>query len=112
LREPFSDWTDAAPAAQQEPDRSGGTGRKGGMGEMNARPARAENFFALPREARQSKFAVRIFVKKSSDFVQKVPPVGKRGCWLAPCESVRKNTQANFRRKDVITNQSDNDLLE
>jgi len=28
----------------------------------------------LPREARQSKFAVRIFVKKNSDFNQKAPP--------------------------------------
>ena len=36
-------------------------------------PARAEKFSALPREARQSKFAVRIFIKKSSDFNQKVP---------------------------------------
>jgi hypothetical protein len=35
----------------------------------------AEKFSALPREARQSKFAVRIFVKKSSDFVQKVPQI-------------------------------------
>jgi len=33
-------------------------------------PARAEKFLFLPSEARQSKFAVRIFVKKSSDFVQ------------------------------------------
>jgi len=31
-------------------------------------------FWFLPRFARQSKFAVRIFVKKSSDFNQKVPP--------------------------------------
>jgi len=29
-------------------------------------PARAEKFLFLPREARQSKFAIRIFVKKSS----------------------------------------------
>jgi len=36
-------------------------------------PARAEKFLFLPREARQSKFAVRIFVKKSSDFNQKAP---------------------------------------
>ena len=35
--------------------------------------ARAEKFSALPRETRQSKFKVRIFVKKSSDFVQKAP---------------------------------------
>jgi hypothetical protein len=38
-----------------------------------SRPARAEKFSALPRKARQSKFAIWIFVKKSSDFVQKVP---------------------------------------
>jgi hypothetical protein len=42
-----------------------------------SRPARAEKFSALPREARQSKFAIRIFVKKGSDFVQKVPPIFK-----------------------------------
>ena len=34
-------------------------------------PARAEKFLFLPREARQSEFAIRIFVKKSSDFNQK-----------------------------------------
>jgi len=38
-----------------------------------------ENFFAGQRAKRaavgRSKFAVRIFVKKSSDFVQKVPPI-------------------------------------
>ena len=39
-------------------------------------PAQAEKFLFLPREARQSKFAVRIFVKKSSDFVQQTPPTG------------------------------------
>jgi hypothetical protein len=32
---------DAAPAARQKPNRSGGAGRKGGEGEMNARPALA-----------------------------------------------------------------------
>ena len=42
---------------------------------FSSRPARARNFSALPHEARQSKFKVRIFVKKSSDFVQKVPPI-------------------------------------
>ena len=36
-------------------------------------PARAEKFLFLPREARQSKFTVRIFIKKSSDFNQKAP---------------------------------------
>jgi hypothetical protein len=41
---------------------------------FSSRPARAEKFSALPREARQSKFKVRIFVKKSSDFNQKAPP--------------------------------------
>jgi len=40
-------------------------------------PARAEKFLFLPRFARQSKFAVRIFVKKSADFNQKTPPIGK-----------------------------------
>jgi hypothetical protein len=38
--------------------------------------------------AERSKFAVRIFVKKSSDFVQKVPPIFKirilGDCCLAP----------------------------
>ena len=33
-------------------------------------PARAEKFFFLPSEARQSKFAIWILLKKSSDFVQ------------------------------------------
>ena len=51
-------------------------------------PARAEKFSALPRFARQSKFAVRIFVKKSSDFNQKVPQVFRirvlGDCCLAP----------------------------
>ncbi|OGN04239.1 MAG: hypothetical protein A2746_01465 [Candidatus Yanofskybacteria bacterium RIFCSPHIGHO2_01_FULL_44_22] len=37
-------------------------------------PARAEKFLFLPSEARQSNFALRIFVKKSSDFNQKTPP--------------------------------------
>jgi hypothetical protein len=56
-----------------------------------SRPARAEKFSALPREARQSKFAIRIFVKKGSDFVQKVPPIFKirilGDCCLAPPEA-------------------------
>jgi len=51
-----------------------------------------ENFFAGQRAKRaavgRSKFAVRIFVKKSSDFVQKVPPIFKirilGDCCLAP----------------------------
>jgi len=38
-------------------------------------PARAEKFWFLPHEARQSEFAVRIFVKISSDFNQKAPPL-------------------------------------
>jgi len=42
---------------------------------FSSRPARAEKFLFLPSEARQSKFAVRIFVKKSSDFNQKAPPI-------------------------------------
>jgi len=50
---------------------------------FSSRPARAEKFFALPREARQSKFKIWIFVKKGSDFVQKVPPIGKSSFWLA-----------------------------
>jgi len=33
--------TDAAPAARQKPNRSGGAGRKEGEREMNARPALA-----------------------------------------------------------------------
>jgi len=33
--------TDSAPAAWQEPNRSGGAGRKRGVGKMNARPALA-----------------------------------------------------------------------
>jgi hypothetical protein len=40
---------------------------------FSSRPARAEKFSTLPRKARQSKFNVRIFVKKSSDFIQKIP---------------------------------------
>jgi hypothetical protein len=51
-------------------------------------PARAEKFLFLPSEARQSNFALRIFVKKSSDFNQKVPPIFRirvlGGCCLAP----------------------------
>jgi len=50
---------------------------------FSSRPARAEKFSALPRFARQSKFKIWIFVKKGSDFVQKVPPSGKRVFWLA-----------------------------
>jgi hypothetical protein len=46
-------------------------------------PARAEKFLFLPREARQSEFAVRIFAEKGSDFNQKAPPVGKRRVWFA-----------------------------
>jgi hypothetical protein len=53
-----------------------------------SRPARAEKFSALPPAGRQLKLAVRIFVKKSSDFVQKVPPIFKirilGDCCLAP----------------------------
>src|SRR3989338_5051096 len=37
-------------------------------------PARAEKILFLPSKARQSNFALRIFVKKSSDFNQKTPP--------------------------------------
>jgi len=41
------------------------------------------------------KVKIGIFVKKSSDFVQKAPPVEKRGCWLARYAGL----PANFRRK-------------
>jgi hypothetical protein len=73
----------------------GGGGSEGEAGihfphtPFSARLARASRILrdALPREARQSKFAVRIFVKKSSNFVQKVPPIFKirilGGCCLA-----------------------------
>jgi hypothetical protein len=49
----------------------------GRVKEKNQKPA-AKNF-ANPSEgeAERSEFAVRIFVKKSSDFVQKVPPIYK-----------------------------------
>jgi len=40
---------------------------------FSSRPARARNFSALPHEARQSKFKIRIFVKIGSDFNQKAP---------------------------------------
>ena len=60
------------------PKRSGG-GRKRWAG--------------LPPCGRQSKFAVRIFVKKSSDFVQKVPPFYKirflGDCCLVLAEFIR-----------------------
>jgi hypothetical protein len=52
---------------------------------FSSRPARAKKFSALPREARQSKFKVRIFVKKSSDFVQKVPPIYNFGVFEGCC---------------------------
>src|SRR3990167_9194449 len=52
-------------------------------------PERQVSF--LPREARQSKFAVRIFFKKSSDFNQKAPPIFRirilGDCCLAPPEA-------------------------
>jgi len=41
MREPILSETDSAPAAWQEPNRSGGAGRKRGVGKMNARPALA-----------------------------------------------------------------------
>src|SRR3989344_2075170 len=45
----------------------------------------------LPREARQSEFAILIFVKKSSDFNQKAPPIFRiqilGECCLAPPEA-------------------------
>ena len=44
---------------------------------FSSRPARARNFSALPHEARQSKFKIRIFVKIGSDFNQKAPPIFK-----------------------------------
>ena len=51
-------------------------------------PARA---FSLAREAWQSEIAVRIFVKKSSDFNQKAPPIFRirilGDCRLAPPEA-------------------------
>jgi len=43
MREPILSETDSAPAAWQEPNRSGGAGRKRGVGKMNARPALALN---------------------------------------------------------------------
>jgi len=50
-------------------------------------PARSEKFSVLPCEARQSKFAIWIFVKKSMDFNQKAPPIYNfsvfEGCCLA-----------------------------
>jgi len=42
-----------------------------------------KRWVGLPPAGRQLKFAVRIFVKKGSDFIQKAPPVGKRSVWLA-----------------------------
>jgi len=62
---------------------------------FSSRPARAEKFSALPRFARQSKFKIWIFVKKGSDFVQKVPPSGKRVFWLARYAG----SPADFKRK-------------
>ena len=56
---------------------------------QNTKNCGGEKFSALPREARQSKFAIRIFVKKGSsfakttadksDFNQKAPPIKKSG---------------------------------
>jgi len=40
----------------------------------------------LSPAGRQLKVGVRILFKVGSNFVQKIPPVGKRGCWLALCE--------------------------
>jgi len=73
---------------QKRSDKSeGGAGILFPPTPLPSRPARAEKFSVLPREARQSKFAIRIFVKKSSDFIQKVPPIYNfsvfRGCCLA-----------------------------
>jgi hypothetical protein len=56
-----------------ESESEGGAGIHFPHTPFSSRHARAEKFSALPREARQSKFSVRIFVKKSSDFVQKAP---------------------------------------
>jgi hypothetical protein len=56
------------------------SGSEGGAGipfpptPFPSRPARAEKFFTLPCEARQSKFGVRILLKMRSDFVQQTPP--------------------------------------
>ncbi|MEW6408381.1 MAG: hypothetical protein AB1465_06880 [Patescibacteria group bacterium] len=58
-------------------ESEGGAGIHFPLTPFSARPARAEKFFALPsrRRREQSKFKVRIFVKKSSDFAQKTPPI-------------------------------------
>ncbi len=39
--EPILSGTNAAPAVRQKPNRSGGAGRKRGVGKMNSRPALA-----------------------------------------------------------------------
>jgi hypothetical protein len=62
-----------------ESESEGGAGIHFPHTPFSSRHARAEKFSAMPREARQSKFSVRIFVKKSSDFVQKAPPSKLRG---------------------------------
>jgi len=46
-------------------------------------------------EAPKSEFSVRIFFEKSSNFVQKTPPVRKCLCRLALCEG----SPADFKRK-------------
>jgi hypothetical protein len=75
-----------------------------------SRPARAEKFSALPsrRRREQSKFAVRIFVKKCSDFVQKVPPIFRirilGDCCLAPPKA-GLGFRRDFERKFEIQKQ-------
>ncbi|OGH11721.1 MAG: hypothetical protein A2857_07055 [Candidatus Levybacteria bacterium RIFCSPHIGHO2_01_FULL_36_15] len=57
-------------------------------------PERQVSF--LPREARQSKFAVRIFFKKSSDFNQKAPPSQKQRPNLGRCFCIGGHDLRNF----------------
>jgi len=47
------------------------------------------------RQPHKSEFGIRILFKVGSNFVQKIPPIRKRGCWLALCEG----SPADFRRK-------------
>ena len=46
-----------------------------------------------------SKLGIRIFVKESSNFVQKTPPVGKYLCWRALCEGSPTKIFPNWRRE-------------
>ena len=60
--------------------------RKGGLGEgIFARPPVLGGGWVCGclRQPHKSEFGVGILLKVGSDFVQKVPPIRKRGCWLA-----------------------------